>query len=132
MDISKFLSKVLGLYLLIISASMYMHMSDIPNLLTGFMTFPSLLLTIGFITLILGLLMVLSHNIWQWSWKVIITILAWIILLKGICIIMFPHIMSGITMFFVLNHYFQYGAYGFDFLLGAYLTYMGFKKEVSK
>lgn len=129
MDKSKFLSKVLGLYLLIISTSMYIHMSEIPKLLTGFTTFPALLLTIGFITLILGLLMVLSHNIWQWNWKVIITILAWVILLKGISIILFPHIMINITMFFVDNQYFQYGAYGFDFLLGAYLTYMGFRSE---
>lgn len=34
---------------------------------------PSLMFVIGFFILILGILMVIAHNIWEWNWKVLIT-----------------------------------------------------------
>ncbi len=128
MDKSKFLGKLIGLYLIIVSVAMYIHMHQIASLMSGFVTFPALMMTAGLMTLIIGLLLVLYHNIWQWSWKVVITIVGWILLLKSISILMFPHYISVLTLFFIMHHSFQYGGYGVDFLLGAFLAYMGFKK----
>jgi hypothetical protein len=44
----------------------------------------------GFITLIIGLLIVNYHNRWAKNWTVLITILGWLALLKGIFLIAFP------------------------------------------
>lgn len=38
----------------------------------------------GYITFLLGLVTVVAHNIWVTDWRVAITILGWITLLKGI------------------------------------------------
>ncbi len=44
----------------------------------------------GYITFLLGLITVTLHNIWVVDWRVAITILGWVTLLKGIEKIGFP------------------------------------------
>lgn len=38
----------------------------------------------GLITLIGGLALVLSHNVWVWDWRVVITLLGWLAVVGGI------------------------------------------------
>lgn len=44
----------------------------------------------GYITLIMGLVTVILHNVWAADWRVVITILGWSTLIKGIMKIGFP------------------------------------------
>lgn len=44
----------------------------------------------GFTAVILGFLMVNYHNTWGKDWTVLITILGWLALMKGVLIIAFP------------------------------------------
>ena len=44
----------------------------------------------GYITIIMGLVTVILHNIWVWDWTLLITILGWSTLIKGISKIGFP------------------------------------------
>ena len=129
MDKSKFLSKVLGIYFLIISVGMFMSMPQFTANVKVLISNPSILFVSGFFTLILGLLMVVSHNIWQWSWRVVITIIAWIIVWKGVTYIFFPHMIDQSSTLFVQNMKFAYTAAFMDLILGLFLTYMGFKKD---
>ncbi len=128
MDISKFLSKVIGLYLIIISAAMLANMPSFFNHVHSLVTNPSLMFVTGFFTLILGLLMIVSHNIWQWNWRVIITISAWLVLLKALSLILFPEFVDHMTALFVSNQSLAYGAASLDFILGLLLAYLGFKR----
>ena len=49
----------------------------------------------GLMALVIGMLLVKYHNIWVRDWIVLITIIAWIALLKGIMLIAFPHFISS-------------------------------------
>jgi len=44
----------------------------------------------GYVTMLMGLVTVILHNIWTWSWTIAITILGWSTLIKGISKIGFP------------------------------------------
>tara|TARA_Y100000034_G_scaffold22546_2_gene26013 strand:- start:15275 stop:15643 length:369 start_codon:yes stop_codon:yes gene_type:complete len=44
----------------------------------------------GYITLIMGLVTVILHNVWVYSWEVVITILGWSTLIKGISKVGWP------------------------------------------
>ena len=44
----------------------------------------------GYITLLMGLITVILHNVWVASWEVVITILGWSTVIKGIMKIGFP------------------------------------------
>ncbi|OKH83723.1 membrane protein [Mycobacterium sp. SWH-M3] len=49
-------------------------------------------LTYGYLSLFLGLISVLLHNVWTMDWHVLITIFGWMALLKGIIVIAWPEI----------------------------------------
>lgn len=51
----------------------------------------------GFIAVIAGFLIVHHHNIWGGDWTVLITILGWISLIKGILIMAFPKFMQRLS-----------------------------------
>jgi len=44
----------------------------------------------GYITFLIGLVTVILHNLWVWDWRISITILGWVTLIKGITKIGFP------------------------------------------
>jgi len=127
MDKSKFLSKVIGIYLIFISISMFINIHQFSSLVSSMINNMPLMLALGCITLILGILMVVSHNVWQWNWRVIVTIVSWLILLKGASIVLYPQLIDKLSMAFVQNTNFAYIAAILDLILGLFLIYFGFK-----
>lgn len=128
MDSSKFLSKVVGLYLIFISSAMLLQMQPFMHRVISLNHDAALMFSLGFICLILGLLMVIVHNLWQWNWKLIITLIGWMTLFKGAMLIIAPGYMDTLTIAFVKHIKIAYGVACFDLAIGILLTYIGFKK----
>ena len=57
----------------------------------------------GIMALVIGYLLVIFHNVWEMDWHVIITIIGWIALLKGILILVRPKVIIAIAKVFVNN-----------------------------
>ncbi|QMT59071.1 MULTISPECIES: hypothetical protein [unclassified Legionella] len=128
MDKSKFLSKVLGIYLIIVSLAMFLNLEQFTIYVQALLKDAPLMLVLGLWTLMLGLLMVVSHNIWQWNWRLLITLISWVVLLKGASIFFYPHYIDQATFLFMQNKNIAYSAAGFELLLGIVLCYFGFKR----
>ena len=94
---------------------------------------PPVLMLAAIVALILGLLVVLSHNVWTGgAVPVLVTIVGWISLLKGLIFLWLPH--SEAEAYMQALHVEQL-LYLYAFLclaLGAFLTYAGFKSHAGK
>lgn len=90
MLISIFLGKIIGLYLTIVSLAMMTNSKSAKKMFHDFTGNRGLIVFAGGITLILGLLIVLNHNIWVSNWTVVISLVGWFILIKGLVILFFP------------------------------------------
>lgn len=77
----------------------------------------------GYITFLMGLVTVILHNVWIWDWPVVITILAWSTLLKGIMKIGFPEQIHKQAQRFKSN---QWLSAIFLLLLGGFLIFMSY------
>lgn len=77
----------------------------------------------GYTSFFLGLVTVLLHNVWVWDWPVVITILGWSTMIKGISKIGWPNIIHKQAQHFAKN---QWISAAFLVLLGAWLLWMGF------
>lgn len=126
---SKFLAKAIGIYLLIISIAFLMNMPKFTATINNMMFSPPIMLIAGCMTLIIGILMVLSHNIWEWDWRVLVTLVSWLVLIKGAAIILFPSRLDQLTLLFIQNKTFAYACMGIDFVLGVALVYFGFRRK---
>ena len=122
--ISLFLARFFGLFLVIIAFALLINRKRFPDVARSFVENPALLVFSGFLTLVLGLLAVLVHNVWVADWRVIITILAWLTLFKGIVRLWFPDMVRGFASR-VNDSWALYSAL-FSLFVGAYLLYQGF------
>ena len=125
MDISIFLAKILGLYYTIMAIAMLVNPQTIRTMMNE-IKYPGFLFMGGAIALLVGILLTVSHNIWIANWEVIITIIGWLILLKGTLLLIFPDFMIRMSKNFLQNKTAYYVADGVIFILGIYLSYVGF------
>ena len=79
----------------------------------------------GFVTALIGLLIVNYHNVWAKNWTVLVTCLGWLALLKGILLIVCPQFVYGLSERMLTDwglKIFPYTA----FCLGLLFAYFGF------
>ena len=82
----------------------------------------------GFLTVVIGLLIVHYHNTWTKTWPVLITIIGWLALLKGVAIIVVPDTAHRISTAMLAD----WGAAGFPYValcFGLLFGYFGFGRK---
>lgn len=83
MELSIFLAKLMGLYLIVVCSAALVQRKKLEKLIDSFGDNQALMVVTGALFLILGLAVVLTHNIWTRDWRVIITVLGWLTLVKS-------------------------------------------------
>ena len=126
-----FLSKLFGLSCILVALPMMLHKQAVVEMVTAILRDPSMMFVLGLLALVAGLAMVLSHNIWSGGvLPVVVTILGWLTLLKGL---MFLLLLSCDASGFYMGtlHYSRlfYLYMAICLVLGAYLTYAGFRSK---
>jgi hypothetical protein len=127
-----YLSRLLGLFLLVLTAAEITQRSTLAATAMAFANSPPLLLISGMLTLVAGLAIVLAHNVWRGgAMAVVVTVLGWLLLLKGAALVVSPPGSWGgiadASRFADL--YAWYGV--LPLVLGAYLTFAGFRADRS-
>jgi hypothetical protein len=126
METSIFLAQAFGIYLVIMSLFLILEYKTLRPLVDEFASSPALILLSGFISLILGILLILSHNVWVMGWPVVITILSWLVFIQGIARLFFTHKLIPFIRF--SNNRRFYLIVGIvTLLIGLFLLYHGFK-----
>lgn len=90
MGLSIFLARILGLFILIKGISLLTKRKEIENIIEDVYKEKTLLMFAGGFELLLGLFLVNIHNVWMNDWPVVITIIAWLMVIEGICIAVVP------------------------------------------
>ena len=89
MDITILVLRLLAVYYLSVGLALLIGQLKYSKLLKSFEDSQGLSLTVGFILIILGGLLVWVHNIWE-GWVTVITLVGWATLLKGVVFILIP------------------------------------------
>jgi hypothetical protein len=126
-----FLSKLLGLYLILISLPMMLHKQAAVEMVTGLFRDPLMMFVFGLLAVIAGLAMVLAHNIWSGGvLPVVVTIVGWLALVKGFMfLLLFSGGAEGLYLGTLRYSQLFYLYMAICLALGAYLTYGGFTSK---
>ncbi|XKT75168.1 MAG: hypothetical protein ACJKSS_00020 [Patescibacteria group bacterium UBA2103] len=126
MELTLFLAKVLGIYALVGGLSGLFYPARMQKALaevTKSYIFPYF---DGAIALILGLVVVLNHNLWNTAVEIIISLFGWAAIVEGVAMMLLPHN----TIVKIANAFgSKQAAMGWSVLaiiIGAYLAYVGF------
>ena len=125
MTTSIILAKIMGLYLTIISIAMFYNAKSFAERIQGFREDSPLMLFVTIVSLIVGLIIIVFHNVWVWDWRVIITLLGWITVVRSIIYLFCPSVISKFIGLFESTTA-VYIAGGVALVLGLILDYYGF------
>lgn len=93
MENAVFIAKLLGPFLTVAGLGILFNLKGYDKVIEDFTNNSALMYLGGLISLVIGILIVLHNNIWTLNWELIITVVGWISLLKGIFIIVSPRTM---------------------------------------
>jgi hypothetical protein len=89
MNSSIFLAKFWGWYLITFFLILTLNPKRIKQIFND-LNDEKFLIISSFVAIIIGLLNILFHNIWETNWKLLITFIGWISLFIGLSLFIFP------------------------------------------
>jgi uncharacterized membrane protein len=97
MENSLFLARIVGWFFIIVAAGMSLNSQAYQKIMEDFSKNTALVYLSGIFTLLIGFLMVSTHNIWRADWTLIITIFGWLGFIKGVWLLLLPNTVAKIT-----------------------------------
>ena len=125
-----FLGRLIGIYCIVCAILMAVRRQFTLDAVTALLASPMAMFVTGVFTLILGLAIILGHNYWSGgALRVIVTLEGWVAALKAVIILFLPTGMQTayVNGFRLAENLYLYSAV--MFVLGAYLTWAGFRAK---
>jgi len=125
MDLSTFVAQIAAVAYLSIGVGMLVDKKHYKKLFDSILKDMSVMYLGGFMALIAGFAIVTFHNVWVQDWTILITIIGWLALIKGVLLLVFPSVfMKWVKTMFKTKHL---SRYSFVILfIGLVFGYFGF------
>jgi uncharacterized membrane protein len=126
MDTSIFLARLLGPVFVVLAIGLLLRQDSWRTMARDFISSRPLVFLSGFLTLLGGLALVNTHNVWEAGWPVIITIFGWLAAIGGMARMLFPETVMGVGQKMLDNKTYLTSAGVVEGLLGLWLCYVGY------
>jgi len=103
MATSIFLARLLGPLLLAVGAGILINPKPFHTMASEVVRSMTLVYLFGLFDFAAGLAIVLTHNVWAANWRVLITILGWLMLIRGAVRILAPEAIMGFAAKVIRN-----------------------------
>ena len=126
MGSANFIAQIIGLLFCIDAVGVLVNTTFYRRIVEEFIESPALCYLGGILALFFGLFILNFNNAWTADWTVIITIIGWLSVVKGVLLIVFPNV------FLHLSNWMRKGDAVMRYmgiiylLLGLFLTFKGF------
>ncbi|OGX18577.1 MAG: hypothetical protein A3K83_00330 [Omnitrophica WOR_2 bacterium RBG_13_44_8b] len=126
MDNSILLAKFIGPFIIIIGIGILFNTKIFLRIGEDFFKNSALVYISGIVTFLMGMAIVLFHNIWVADWRVIITLFGWSTLIKGAWLIILPGTLAKVSQIYLKNIKFLVVPWIIMIALGILLTVKGY------
>jgi uncharacterized membrane protein len=126
MQTSIFIAQLLGPIFVVVGVALLAKPQMFRTILQEFIRSATLLYLAGFIGLLGGMAMVLAHNVWVPNWRLIITLIGWVTIVRAVITIFQPQwlVAAGAA---ILDHRGVFlGAAVMNLIIGLVLSYFGY------
>ena len=122
--LSNYLAEIWGISIVIVSLALLLK-ERLIKVLLGYIGTELGMMLCGVFSVVLGVVQVLSHNIWVKNWQVLVTILGWVLLVKGLFQLFMPEQCMAWLKKMENSQFLPYGLV-VALVLGLVITYFGF------
>lgn len=125
MNNSLLLARLIGPFLLLVGIGWLLNVKNFHRIIEDFSNNSALVYITGLIAFIAGLAVVSTHNIWVTDWPIAITIIGWMMLIKGGCLVILPEISFKVARVLLKNVKLIIVPWMIMIAVGAFLTIKG-------
>ena len=127
MSLTYFYAELFGIVILITALAMVVNRHTTVMVVHELMDNRALLYVAGLMSLFLGVIVILTHNVWTGgALATLVTLIGWALLLRAALILFLPHgSLRNLVDSFKFEHIYYLLAF-LALLLGIFLTYYGF------
>jgi peptidoglycan/LPS O-acetylase OafA/YrhL len=93
--------KLFGLFYFLVGLGLFLNPKYYQKMLHDFVRHKIIIYVMSMLTVVVGFLLVSFHNVWVWGWTLLITVIGWLALIKGILALVFPEIFIKISKVWV-------------------------------
>jgi hypothetical protein len=127
-----YLARLLGLDLILIALAVAVTHDRMVVTIQQLLAQPVALFLSGILALGVGLAIVIGHNRWSSLLAIVVTLLGWVSLLKGLVFVFLPMHVAGGVFGGALHYPLLFDLYtAITFLIGLYLTIAGFRTKIA-
>ncbi len=126
MALTVYLARFFGIYITLMGIVMMVRRKAILELTTAIIEQRALIFILAMLRVLIGLAIVLAHNQWRGTLAIVVTLIGWITLLRGIALMLLPADAERkvLTIFERSSQY--HAAAIIAILFGLWLSYAGF------
>lgn len=129
MDRSSFLARLFGPTFVAVALGMLINLGMYEGMIAEALHFGTLFYLSGLLSLLAGLAIVNLHNRWQLEWRLIITVLGWLMTIGGIIRIVLPKVAIAIGSTIYSSRASTIVAALIIGTLGAFLSFKGYTQR---
>ena len=126
MQVSVFLARLLGPLLLLPGVGLLVNPRAFRTMASQVVDSITLVYLFGLIDFAAGLAIVLVHNVWTVNWRVLITLIGWLLLIRGAARILITDTLMGYAKTLIRNKRLYPVSGGVLVILGLVLCYFGY------
>ena len=126
MQTSIFLAKLMGPILALAGLAMLINRKGLDALAEEFLRSRALFFLLGLIDFAVGLAIVLTHNVWVADWRIIITLLGWLLLARGVVRTLAPDQIKPLGTKLLKNQNVMASSVAVVLVLGLVLSFFGY------
>ena|SRR3972149_9918263 len=123
MDKAIWLAQVFGPLLTIMGLWMLLYSENLIKVMTSIKNTPGCFYMMGLTNLLIGLAIVNMYNMWMWHPAVLISLLGWVLIIRGVLVLFIPQLIIKHTM---TNHRFMRAFGLLPLVWGLALWWFGF------
>lgn len=123
MELSIYLGQLLSIVLVVIGLALLLRTNHYREAYKSWMKHDGLMLFTSMVLLVTGVALVLSHNVWVLSWEVLITIIGWGTLIKGVFVAFLPKTFKKVVDVCMLQKWLLVAGASIWVVAGLYIGY---------
>lgn len=123
---SVFLARLLGPLIAVVGVALLVHPDVYRTMMKEFIRSLALCYLAGFFGLLGGISLVLVHNVWTSDWRIIVTLIGWITIVRAALTLMWPRCVAAIGRRLIQSPQVFTAAAVIDLALGLALSYFGY------
>lgn len=109
-----------------VGVALLVNRRAVAGLVSGTLNSPEFIFFSGLITLIAGLAVVRTHNVWSAEWTLLVTVIGWLCVIGGVIRIVWPDRVSVLRTSLLRSENTITASALVSLLLGAFLTAKGY------